>query len=113
MDNTIEIIRGTSKVLAVNISDINGTEYTLQSGERLLLGVKKQLDDKEYTIIKAVTDKTDGEYSFKLMPSDTADLPSGNYYYDVGLESGLDFINVIPPSDFIILPNVVRHGASV
>ncbi len=69
-DNTVEIIRGTSKVLAVNITDINGTEYTFQSGERLLLGVKKQLYDKEYTIIKAVADKTDGEYLFKLMPND-------------------------------------------
>lgn len=110
MDNVIEIVRGTSKTIACLVTDKDGAVYDLQSGERLLFGVKQKLSDKDYVILKTVTAKTDGEYAFKLTPSDTAELEYGEYVYDIGLESGSDYYSCIPPSPFNVTANVTKHG---
>lgn len=105
----ISIVRGTTNTFAVAVVDEAGDAYTLGSGEVLRFGVKKRPEDAEYIFMKESTaPNTDGEYEFNIEVDDTATLPFGDYYYDVGLQSDTDYYNVIPASSFKIAFNVTE-----
>lgn len=110
MGKNVEIIRGTSNQFDITISDINGSLYTLKSGDKILFGVKKRATDTEYVILKTVTSGENGVYSVALEPDDTANLTFGKYFYDVGLETGDDYFNIIEPSLFEIKANITKWG---
>jgi hypothetical protein len=110
MTQTIEIVRGTSNTFPITVTDADGTPYTLEAGEKLLFGVKKQPSDKDYLVLKTITATTNGEYVAKLLPNDTSGMEYGRYVYDVGLESGENFYNVIEASPFVVQPNVTKWG---
>lgn len=111
MGNSIQIIRGTTNTFGITITDANGDPYTLQEGEALLFGVKKRAKDEDYTFKKNAVAGENGAYSVKVEPSDTEGLDFGRYFYDVGLQSGTDFFNVIPCSPFDICENITgREG---
>lgn len=105
----ISIVRGTTNTFAVAIEDEDGELYELESGEVLRFGIKRRAEDDEYIFELEATSSdadTDGAYPFALGPTDTIELPFGTYIYDVGLQSGDDYYNIIPPSDFVISKNV-------
>ena len=108
------MVRGTTLSLALSVQDADGNDYTLAAGEILRFGVKKKPEDTEYIITKEAgpsdTDD-DGNYVFSLAPADTEDLPFGCYYYDVGLQSGTDYFNVIETSNFKLAFNVTEWEA--
>ncbi len=110
----LSMVRGTTLSLALSVQDSDGNDYTLQTGEVLRFGVKKKPEDTEYLITKEAgpndTDD-DGNYVFALAPADTEDLPFGCYYYDVGLQSGTDYYNVIEASSFKLAFNVTEWEA--
>ena len=110
MVQPIEMIRGTTNVFHITITDADGFPYPLKDGEKLHFGVKQNPKDKDLLISKIVTSGTDGGYSVKIDPGDTADLEYGRYVYDVGLESGTEYFNVIEVSTFVIKPNVTEWG---
>lgn len=113
MVQCIDIVRGTTLPMALEVTDANGTAYTLASGEKILFGVKKKATDEAAVFIKeAAAADTDGQYTITIDPEDTMDLEPGRYCYDVGLESGGDYYNIIEPSGFNILPNVTKRGDS-
>lgn len=105
----ISIVRGTTNAFAVAVSDENGDAYTLESGEVLRFGVKKRPGDAQYIFVKETAEANeDGEYDFTVDVDDTSELPFGSYYYDVGLQSGNDYFNVIPASPFEVAYNVTE-----
>lgn len=107
----IEIVRGTTNTFDIPIKDANGQKYTLAADEKVVFGIKRHLKDAEPVFVKTVTAGSNGVYPVTIVPSDTEDLDPGRYFYDVGLQSGDDYFNVIEPSLFIIQSNVTKWGA--
>ena len=116
MKQPLSIIRGTTQTISIAVMNEDGSAYTLADGETLRFGVKrKPEDDDSLCLVKKslTSDNLDnGLYILTLLPSDTKDLPFGNYYYDVGLQSGNNYYNVIECSDFIIAYNITLPEVS-
>jgi hypothetical protein len=110
MAQKIEIVRGTTNTFNIAVRDADGREYALADGEKIVFGIKRNLDDPEAIVVKTATAGTDGVYAVTIVPSDTADLDPGRYHYDVGLQSGENYFNVIEHNPFIIQANVTRRG---
>lgn len=109
----LEIIRGTTKVLNITVDDESGSAYILGSGETLRFAVKRKPEDTQPEVSKDIgTLEYDSEnqcYVLTLNPADTESLKLGRHHFDVGLQSGADYFNVIPCSPFDVLPNVSRR----
>lgn len=117
MKQPLSMIRGTTQSISIAIKASDGTDYVLSDGEILRFGVKKRYDTtgSAYLIEKELTAENangSGAYVLTLVPSDTEPLDFGTYYYDVGLQSGNNYYNVIECSKFhidynITLPEVI------
>ena len=112
MGQTIEIVRGTTNTLKIEVTDADGNAYNLEDGEKILFGVKKDAKDEALVIRKTVTQLYDGYCTIDLAPADTIGLEYGRYVYDVGLQSGNDYHNIIPVSALVIQPNITKWGDS-
>ena len=112
MAQKIEIVRGTTNTLQISILDANGAPYNLGSGEKVVFGIKRKQEHEEVIFAKVGEILYEGFYKVVIVPEDTENLPSGNYYYDVAIESGEAFFNVIEPSPFIIVPNITSRGCT-
>ena len=111
MKEPIAIVRGTTNTFEITVTDADGNLYTAGDGESLVFGVKKSPKDEDYTFKKTAVTGENGAYSVKVEPGDTEGLDFGRYFYDVGLQSGTDFFNVIPCSPFDICENITsREG---
>ena len=110
--NDISIVRGTSNVFGLAITNTDGSPFTLEGGQVLVFAVKKKPKDIERVLVKKVVHSIDeGTFYLELYPSDTADLEAGKYFYDVGLQQGASvFYNVIEASVFEIKPNISQLG---
>lgn len=87
MDNEISLPRGTSYSIGIWVRDGDGQPY-YDSGDTVRFGVKYDPDDTAYLIEKtAEYDEEQGCYVVTLVPSDTASLPFGRYWYDIGLQT--------------------------
>lgn len=107
--NELEIVRGTTNSFGITVTDENGVDYTLGNDQALVFGMK--MEDGETVLLKKITEAVNGKYYLELTPKDTADLPPGIYFYDVGLQHGTSiFYNVIEASPFIIKPNITKLG---
>lgn len=102
----LRVIRGTTKAIRVTIRDAAGNLYTPREGDIVRFGVKRSYDSTRYLIERESAEIVDSAVLFRLSPEDTAVLDLGQYRYDVGLQSGPDYLNVIPYSIFEIMPNV-------
>ena len=112
MVQAIEIVRGTTLPMILEITDANGSLYSLGTGERVLFGVKKEpKDESPIFFLTAAAQGATGQYAITIYPEHTQELEPGRYWYDVGLESGGDYFNIIEPSGFTILPNITSKGA--
>lgn len=108
----VEIIRGTTNTLEVVVTDADGNLYTPGADEVIIFGVKKRPEHEECVLMKKIrgSECAEGICTIELSPADTARLPFGKYIYDVGLRSGDDYHNIIPPSAFHIEANVTEWG---
>lgn len=98
----IQITRGDTAVIAINLELEDGTEYVLAAGDTLLFTVKTNVRTKDILIQKAFTDR-----QIKINPADTDNLPYGTYYYDVQLSTvGGDVFTVITPHKFKVSAEV-------
>lgn len=53
-----------------------------------------------------------GLYSIELVPSDTESLvPNTEYFYDIGLQSGVAYYSIIDTSKFYLVGNVTKKEA--
>ena len=104
MDNEIVLPRGTSLSIGVWVTDGDGQPY-YGSGDTVRFGVKYDPNDTTYAVQKtAVYDDEVGCYVVTLVPSDTASLPFGRYWYDIGLQTDGDdeddYYMLVPASPF-------------
>lgn len=113
MVQAIDMVRGTTVPITLEVTDANGRLYTAGAGERIVFGVKKDPKDKApIFVLQAVAQDESGQYTITVYPENTQTLEPGRYWYDVGLESGGDYFNIIEPSAFTILPNITKKGDS-
>lgn len=111
----LNIIRGTTNIFSLTIEDENGELYTLNDDEKIIFGVKSNAENSDYDIVKALTyaDVVDGAYAIRLSPEDTQELPFGQYFYDVGLQTADgDYYMIIPCKRFCICKAVTAKEAS-
>ena len=112
MENAIEIVRGTTNAFAISLKDKDtGETYVLETGEVLRFGVKKAEQSTTTVFDKTIAASAveeDNTYTLTINPDDTLMLPTGRYYYDIGLQSGDDYFPVISWSPFVITPNATR-----
>lgn len=108
MKQPISIIRGTTNSFSVSIKNTDGSDHILNAGETVRFGVKLHLASSEYLILKEITpsNSSSNDIEFTIEPSDTENLCFGCYYYDVGVQSGLQYYNIIECSEFRICNNV-------
>lgn len=108
MQQPLHIIRGTTQTVKITVKTTGGADYTLADGEVLRFGVKRDPSDKEFVIEKELTSAhyDSGVYVLTINPADTAELDFGEYHYDVGLQVGSNYYNVIECSTFSVEYNV-------
>lgn len=109
MTEDIVIMRGETVPLKIAVfSDKECTQpVTLDTGQKIVFGIKKNVADTQYIICKELTPADLVEtykYEFRLKPSDTADLAYGEYAYDYGIQySEDDFRPCVSTGKFIIV----------
>lgn len=113
--NAIVIKKGESMTFNLSITDVDGNPYELKDGEVIRFGVKKRFEDSDYVLEKTYT-KTDyieqsKSWLIKIKSSDTMKLLTGNYIYDIGVQSGENYYYVIDPSPFDIERRVTEWEA--
>lgn len=103
-NNTITLTRGDTARIDLAISK-DGETYDY-SPDTVVFSVKTSTTTPEYVFQKTVSDGV-----IYIAPSDTESLPYGTYRYDVQVttQSG-DVCTVIPPSNFIVAPEVTWTG---
>lgn len=102
--NIIGLTRGDSMKVKLNLVDSQGNEYIPDQGDIIKFGLKTSTEDEERPMIEKVISPETMELS--LTPEDT-DIEPGNYYYDVEVTMNNGFVTtVIPPTKFVILPEV-------
>lgn len=109
----LNIIKGTTIAFYVTIRNEDGTEYVLQSGDKLIFGIKQNPENSDYDVCKIVTEASGNGYLIELEPADTADLQPGHYYFDIGLQTATGaYYMVIPCSQCLIMPAVTAKEAT-
>lgn len=112
MEQMIEIVRGTTNTFEITVTDGNGSAYATGSGERIVFGIKRSPADASLLLVKVAQSAGDGRYRVTLKPEDTQGMPFGRYYYDAGLDDGVNFYNIIPASQFFIRKNITSRGCA-
>lgn len=110
MQKDIEIIRGTTNTFEIAVTTPDGNMYELKQDEKLLFGVKKKHTDSTYIFVKTVKIGKNGVYTVTIHPEDTEKCDCNKYYYDVAIQSGSDFFNIIEASTFHIKKNITCWG---
>lgn len=110
MRTDVEIIRGTTNTFEITVTNAFGELYNLGSNEKLLFGVKKEHTDTEYIFVKTVRTGENGVYTVTLYPEDTEKCDCCRHYYDVAIQSGDNFYNIIEASSFSVEPNITCWG---
>lgn len=106
-DANIKITRGDTGVIAINLKNKDGTEYVMQTGDVLVITVKRSTYVSDVLFQKAF----DGSMQAKIEPADTADLSYGTYWYDVQLTTaGGDVFTVVVPHKLEVMPEVTWNG---
>lgn len=107
---SLTIVKGTTNAFLISVVDALGNPYEMSGSEVMIFGVKASEYDTEYLLSKTITpaDLVDGKYQFKLQPEDTEQLPFGSYLFDVGLQSGSEFYNIIECSRFVLDRNITK-----
>lgn len=110
--NKIEIVRGTTLPINITVMDESNKLRSLADGEKIIFGIKRKESDKDPIFSKVATKDIDGTFNVTITPDDTANLDYGKYFYDVSLQSGENFFNIIEASPFIIRINVTYRGCA-
>lgn len=112
MSKTINIIRGTSNSFEIDLRKETGEFYVLEAGEILRFGVKVRASSTKYELVKELTranlNQAGDAYVLQLTPSDTVDMDFRTYCYDIGLQTGSAYVNVVPCSHFVVGHNITK-----
>jgi len=113
-ENSLTIIRGTSKKLQLAVTQPEGVPYDLTGG-RVIMTVKQSLSDDLPTIQKrsnipaeaAITVPRKGIAEFYFVPADTQGISPCTLVFDVWFITATgERYNVVPRSSFVVQPGV-------
>lgn len=109
IDNAIRFFRGDT--YTVNLYVLTDGSITNLTDYNAILSAKTEQTDTDYVInihsSNAVVDTLTGKITFTFNPSDTEDLSSGSYYYDVQISNGTSVYTLL--SDTLELkPDITR-----
>lgn len=106
-NGTINMSRGDTVYLNVEILDAEGNPYVLKEGDKLFFSAKKKATDQDYAIPPKLLNGT----LLELISSDTYDLKFGDYLYDIQLITAEGRSNtIIKPSPLIIDDTITAYG---
>lgn len=105
-ESALNVIRGSTQILEIQVMGPEGEPYTLLEGEVLRFGVKNTECSSGYLVKKECRELEAGICQIVLSPEDTIGMEPGRYCYDVGLQSGSHYFPVVRYSDFMLEPNV-------
>ncbi len=85
----LSITRGTTMSFLLTIQNDDGTIYYLKDGEKLIFGVKFDIESDDYLIKKIIIaeNREENGYLISLKPEDTQKLEFKDYRYDIGLQT--------------------------
>ena len=106
--NVITITRGDDAYITIDITDVLGNEYELETGDTVTMYVKKPADGKLENQ-EVIFQKTFGDNNSATIDSvDTSDMEVGTYKYGVKLTKADGRIaTIISPTDFIVEEGIV------
>ena len=101
-NNIISFVRGDTFSFSVELLTTDDVPYELKENDKLVFTVKKTPNTSKVLIQKQIGSSMD----VRIDHEDTADLPYGNYVYDVQLTNELGTKTVIEPTSFILKEEV-------
>ena len=102
VNNVIRITRGDTGIFSLSLKNAEGEAYDY-SNDTVKFTVKSDVYSKTALIQKTVSY---GE-TVTILPGDTAQLPYGEYAYDVQVTTQGGIVDtVIPPNKFIVMSEV-------
>ena len=105
-NNAISICQGDTDSLTLNIKN-----YTLKSGDKLILTVKKHTNSADIVLQKQVEDVGKTSVTITFVGDDTKNIPFGKYVYDIRFKDGSgNYDTVKTVGEFNILEVVGRNG---
>lgn len=113
-ENSVSILRGTTKTLVVTVTNPDG-EMTNLTGAKLVLTVKRDLWDDLPLLQKlttnaaqaVITKPREGLVEFYFTPADTQGLPPQDYIFDIWLLPATgERYAIVAPTTFKVLPGV-------
>lgn len=101
---TIELTRGDTLHLDLVIHDAEGEPYVPSEGDSVRFKMKKTFRSADTLIEKDIDTSS---MSFVIAPVDTAELPFGEYVYDIQLTTAAGEVDtIIPRAKFKVLAEV-------
>lgn len=105
-NNSIELTRGDTARLTINLTDDYDQPYEMQPEDMLIFTVKTSTDATEKIIEKELK----GTNLLHLKPEDTANIEYTKYVYDVEIHTADgDVYTVIEKTDFKLREEVTRR----
>ena len=102
-DKNIYLTRGDNANITVVITDMEGTTYVPQEGDKILFTVKINCETEDIIMQKNISVSE----VISIMHNDTKDLKYGSYWYDVQVTtSGGGVYTVIGPNRFNLVKEV-------
>lgn len=102
-NNKIELTKGDSATILVEVVDGNGAEYTIKDTDVVTMTVKSNENASTASILKTA----DSNHIITLLPADTSSLTSGLYVYDIQIRTAENNVyTIIPISAFQLNPEV-------
>lgn len=93
MQKNLNLIRGDTLAFTI---EIEGLKESLNS---CYFSCKKNIDDNEYVFQKSLNNGIEeietGKYKVRIAPSDTHDIQTGKYLYDLQIGIGQDIFTVM------------------
>ena len=101
----LSITRGTTMSFLLTIQNDDGTIYYLKDGEKLIFGVKFDIESDDYLIKKIIIaeNREENGYLISLKPEDTQKLEFKDYRYDIGFQTNDgDYYMLVLCSPFVV-----------
>lgn len=106
--NKIELTRGDTMILEVELKDEMGEIYTPTETDKIFFRLKRNATAKEMFVVKEIPYDT---MILQLNEEDTENLKFGTYVYEIELVTSNDYhFTAIANEEFVISEELETHG---
>lgn len=104
-DNNITLTRGDTGIFNITLTEENGEEYTPQDGSSMRFALARRYGSTrgECLIVKDIPTDT---MVLELEPSDTDELPFGDYLYDIEFTDQFGRVSTVIMAKFKVAKEV-------